>query len=497
MQRFDQELEQNLLGLSIELKQGIFEPQPVRRVMIPKRKGQWRPLGIPAIRDRIVQEALRMVMEPIYEADFCQDSFGFRPGRCTMDAVKRIYCVMRNSQKYFWAIEGDIASYFDTVHHRKLMKLLKRRIKDKKVLDLIWKFLKAGVMERKLFKPTERGVPQGGVLSPLLANIYLHELDKYMEEKYTGLSQYERVKRRRQGKANFIYARYADDFVVMANGTRKQAEAMKEELYLFLRQKLRLRLSKEKTEVTHLNNGFTFLGIRIHRKRGGRGKKVTGLLIPDEALARVRAKIIRATDRSTHADSVKTKIIALNRIIEGWCQYYRYTGKATTQFSKLEYVVFWQMAHWLGRKFRISMPEVMRRYRRDNTFAVGTYYLKQATSIKTRRYRKPCKKPNPYTTGEPKLERETLDVSNWTGQEDRPGRADLRELVLKRDEYTCQLSGRHLTKETAQVDHIKPYRKFKRAANANRLDNLQTIHADLHKQKTKSEQQMESRMLGN
>jgi RNA-directed DNA polymerase len=166
---------------------------------------------MPAIRDRIVQEALRMVLEPIYEADFHERSYGFRPNRCTMDAVTFLRNrILAPTSRYYWVIEGDIASYFDTINHRKLLQVLKRRIQDRKLLRLIWQFLRAGVMEGKLFRDTKRGTPQGGIASPALANVYLHELDQYMAQ-YTGLSLREKRQRRKQGLANFLYVRYGDD----------------------------------------------------------------------------------------------------------------------------------------------------------------------------------------------------------------------------------------------------------------------------------------------
>src|SRR5262249_17975491 len=146
--------------------------------------------------------------------------------RRTMDAIRYILWSATECKKFFWVVEGDISSYFDTICHRRLMKLLGRRVRDGKLLDLVWKFLRAGVMEGKLFKDTKVGTPQGGIASPLLANVYLHELDRYME-KYTALTRKEKAARRKAGLANFVYVRYADDFVVLCNGPRSAAEAIR------------------------------------------------------------------------------------------------------------------------------------------------------------------------------------------------------------------------------------------------------------------------------
>jgi group II intron reverse transcriptase/maturase len=490
MSAFEADLEGNLAKLRDALRSDTFAACPVRRVYIPKTNGTYRPLGIPTIRDRVVQEAVRMVLEPIYEADFSQYSFGFRPNRRTMDAIKCITWTTQECKKYFWVIEGDISSYFDTIHHRTLLTLLRRRVKDERLLALIWKFLRAGVMERKLFKDTRLGTPQGGIVSPLLANIYLHELDKYME-RYSALSTKEKTARRRAGQANYVYVRYADDFVILCNGTRAQAEALREEVRNFLSATLHLTLSMEKTKITHLNDGFDFLGFTIRREMGHAGM-TTKVLISDKGRDKHLKAIQAATSPGTHQDSVILKIAALNRIIAGWCRYYQYTSKAAVQFGKLDYRTFWHMAHWLGRKFKLSMPQVMARFRTNGYLSEGDVTLLKHAAFPTTQYKQRFLKPNPYTKQEIIAREELPDEDPWIGFEDRPGWADLKRQAQERDNWTCRVCKSRVTPETCQVDHIIPYSSFKRPVDANRLDNIWTLCIDCHRVKTELERRMES-----
>src|SRR3954469_18520356 len=329
-----------------------------------------------------------MALEPIFEADFSQQSFGFRPNRCTMDAIRHLMSFTKEHTKYFWAIEGDISAYFDTIHHRKLMKLVGRRVKDAGLLDLIWKFLRAGVMERKLFKDTRLGTPQGGIVSPLLANVYLHELDKYMR-RYTALSDREKRQRRRRGLPNFVYARYADDFVILCNGTKEHALALREELHSFLSSSLCLSLSLEKTKVTHLNDGFDFLGFRLRRSMGaeGMGVKTT---IADSAMRRHLDYLRAATALDRTDDAIAAKILALNRAIAGWCRYFQYTSRASAQFHQMEHRTFWMVAHWLARKYKLSMPQTLCRFKRDGGLGTEDSLLLRHSSFPTLSYRGWC-----------------------------------------------------------------------------------------------------------
>jgi len=503
MSNFNGDADGNIKRLQEALKTRTFEPVPVRRVYIPKAHGKKRPLGIPTINDRIVQEALRMILEPIWEANFCHRSYGFRPNLSTYDAISYLCNRLAgpSGATYQWVIEGDIARYFDTIPHRRLIKAVKKRVADRDIRDLLWKFLRAGVMEQGTQYETLTGTPQGGIASPLLANIYLDELDKYMESNYLSIERHEKERRRKKGIGNYLYVRYADDFVVLCNGTKAEALAMKEELRSILSQ-MGLTLSEEKTKVTHITEGFQFLGFWVERSIGTRGMMVPKVLIPESAIKRFRHKVREIVAPNTTNESTSTKIIALNRLMSGWCQYYSCTSSPSITFRKLDPEVFWGMAHWLGRKYKLNMPDIMRKFRKGNTLGTDKRTLARATDYKAKKrlvktWYNPYTKTEKITEEKDRINRERLFSYDkiWHGNDNRPGRMDLREEAILLKGTICNIckNGPFHPSEV-QVDHITPRARFKDPTEADSMNNLQILCTSCNRAKTKIDLKVLSRM---
>ena len=325
IQMFEANLEANLQALMRDLKEGTFVPQPLRRVYIPKSPTSMRPLGIPAVRDRVAQEVVRCLINPTFEPLFHENSFGFRQGRNAHMAMENVFKLA--SLGYVYVLDADIKSFFDKIPHQVMMQAVAAEIADGNILRLVEKFLAAGVMENGVFKPTNIGTPQGGVVSPLLSNIVLNRLDWYLEE---------------QG---IRFVRYADDFVVLAK-SKQQAEGALDSVKHFLAQELGLELSTEKTRITSFKEGFSFLGFDIKQKTAKMRQK---------SVEKFKDKIRELTIRSQNLDA--RVITKLNQVIRGTVNYF------ITAFSSC-HGQFRQLYAWT--RMRLRCMRYKRKSRRDN-----------------------------------------------------------------------------------------------------------------------------------
>lgn len=314
IEEFEQRLEENLACIEGELKADSYEPKPVRRVWIPKPNGDKRPLGIPTIRDRLVQQAIRIRLEPIFDPKFEESSYGFRRGRSTHQALGDVAMSIAKGKK--WILEVDIKGYFDTIDRDKLMYFIGERISDGRVLRLIEKFLEAGVMEDYHLSKTQRGTPQGGTLSPLLANIYLDYYDKKM-------------------RANgFRVIRYADDWVIPCR-TQKEAQRALELTRGVIEQDLRLQLHPEKTKITHIKEGFAFLGFLF--KEGYSLYQFPTI----KAIKAFKSKV-REITRRLRPLKLSEIVRQLNEVIRGWGNYFR-LGNVKHLFWRLDCWIRWRI----------------------------------------------------------------------------------------------------------------------------------------------------------
>jgi group II intron reverse transcriptase/maturase len=327
IQMFEDNLDENLAALMRDLKAGTFRPKPLRRTMIPKGpdSDKLRPLGIPVVRDRVAQEVVRRLLAPVFEPRFHDASYGFIMGRNCHQAIERVLELHRQGDKV--VLDADIKGFFDNIPHKVIMDAVAAEIADGNILNLVEKFLKAGVMENGVFKPTTIGTPQGGVISPLLANIVLDHLDWRLHE------------------AGYHFVRYADDFVVVCR-TQQQAQEALTLVKHVLEGELGLSLSAEKTKVTTFGKGYDFLGFTLssHSRR-----------MREKSVMKFKAKIRSLTERKRNLDAEVIK--RLNQVVRGTANYFG--AKFSTNYS-----LFRELDKWI--RMRLRCMKKKRKSYRDN-----------------------------------------------------------------------------------------------------------------------------------
>lgn len=354
-----------LADLRAQIKDGTFRPLPVRERLIPKGhgSGKLRRLGIPTLADRVVQAALKLVLEPTFEADFKPVSYGFRPNRRAHDAVAEIHHF--GTAGYRWVLDADIEACFDRISHTALLARVRLRVKDKRVVALVRMFLKSGLMtELGEYQDTRTGTPQGGILSPLLANITLQVLDEYLQAPWepggSMSTDYRRVTRRRKGLPNWRSVRYADDFAVLVHGTETDVDTLREEIAAVLAT-IGLSFSEAKTRVVQMADGFDFLGFHIQWKpKPGSQKWHVYTFIGDRPVRSLKAKIRALTNRTSHRPpgAVLTR---LSQIMRGWSGYFRHAVSKHT-FQSLANFVWRRVARWLTTLHHWTWTDLRRQF---------------------------------------------------------------------------------------------------------------------------------------
>jgi group II intron reverse transcriptase/maturase len=388
---------------------------------------------------------------------------------------------------FSWVIEGDVKACFDEISHKAILRELREKVMDNKFLDLITLFLKSGVIVGEQLVPTVKGVPQGGIISPLLANVVLNKLDWFLHSQG---SYGKNEKKSWEAKIpNIRFVRYADDWCVfLTRANKRHAETLRDKIREFLKETSNLELSTEKTHITHVRDGFEFLGFHLEKGTGQNGKLVPKIKVSQKSISKIRLRLNEVTRYRPSQEDIVTRIERVSSVIRGWSNYFKIAHNFCTVAGTLDHLAHWAMVKAISRKNDISSGKVHKKFYHKGR--IGVTAKKTIVRFSDTKMSLSYRGPVAYEPGNGIYLEDHEWETNFFSSGNRPGQADMKLQALQRDGYQCRNCGSLVLAETSELDHIIAVQQFANFEQANTLENVQILCLYCHKEKHRSRKEV-------